>query len=150
MQLILMQTPSIAWSFYKENIPPTIAFNSSSPLFLNQNTNPAVNVTFTDQSTFGLNSSYYQLEDWTGNVIISWTSLFTNLNQQNQSEVVQISNSTYSPLSQGLYTIYFNVTDNVGNILQGTDASWSFYKDLTAPTVVINTKTEHITMFPFS
>ncbi|KXH76218.1 MAG: hypothetical protein AM326_03275 [Candidatus Thorarchaeota archaeon SMTZ-45] len=129
--------PSPSWQFYKDISGPSILVNSPAGTY--HNSPPTLDVDFSDAA--GLDAAYYKIDSYSplGMDTSGWTEVFQNRMDVSYTANFIMDDSVWASLSEGSHIVHFKAWDDLGNVIDGSSISLQFYKDTTAPVIIVNT-----------
>jgi hypothetical protein len=134
----IFEGPSACFQFFKDTAPPNATFND--PDYSYYNSVPILDIDIVDST--GLDSAYYRIDEFNGGYnITGWNPIVENHTSESYTANFQFNTTLWNNLTEGQHILYIKGWDDLGNYIQFSDYNWTFYKDLTAPTYVIDSNT---------
>ncbi|MCP4762553.1 MAG: 6-bladed beta-propeller, partial [archaeon] len=102
-------------------------------------------ISYLVSDTFSINDFQYQIDNTSG-----WYSILSGYSGYRSQTSFAIDTSLFNSLSNSeSHTVYFRADDDVGNLRNNTDLTFSFFKDVTAPHFqIITTNDSYYNMEP--
>jgi hypothetical protein len=125
------------YEFFKDTAPPEIIFNNLNYSYYNEA--PTLDIDVIDST--GLDSAYYDIDISTfgdGNNVTGWTEIVFNHTTDSYTDDFLLNTTIWNNLTEGEHIIYVKAWDDLGNKILSPEYNWTFYKDLTSPTYVID------------
>ena len=126
-----------SWQFNIDTSAPNITINT--PTGKPFSIAPTFNVTFEDK--YNLESAYYKIESYNpmGLDITGWEPIFIDITDKNITIDILISDFIWNGMEEGLYKVYIKCWDDLGNVNDGPNPYWEFFKYFGIPIIEVNT-----------